>query len=119
MPTLSLGNGEPPLVILLARPARDRTPAAMVWQLLTYDRHTRVPVAEIARRWEPASPAAGLRSGQDIAVPDRIVHWLRAALDGEATITGPAHDYAGHDSWHVHFESASHADRADGAGVRG
>lgn len=99
--TGTAGAGREPVVVLLARPARDRTPTSVVWQLLTYDRHTRLPVGEIARRWEPAGPAAGLRPGQNITVPDRIAHWLRVVLDGCATIAGPAHELAGPGSWHV------------------
>lgn len=118
-PTELAGQDREPVLVLLARPARDRTPTAVVWQLLTYDRHTRLPIAEIARRWEPAGLAAGLRPGQDITVPDRIVHWLQAVLDGCATITGPSPDYAGPASWHIQPAAAVAAVRANGAGVQG
>lgn len=91
-----------PAVVLLARPARDRAPTATVWRLLTYDRHTRTPLADIARRWHPATTDPDYGDGSNGAIPEPVTRWVTAVLGLGAAITGPADDLAGPISWHVH-----------------
>lgn len=90
-----------PALILLARPARRRAPTAVVWQLVTYDRHTRAAVADIAQRWQPAGTGPDFGDGQDGTVPQPGHQWLTRVLGADSTVTGPAHDLAGPASWHI------------------
>lgn len=101
-----------PAVILLARPARRRAPTAVVWHLLTYDRRTRTPVAEIARRWRPAGYGPDHEDGRNGAIPEPVTRWITAVLGPGATATAPAEDLAGPVSWHV--STASTASTAGG-----
>lgn len=90
-----------PRVVLLARPARRRAPTAVIWQLVTYDRRTRVAVADIAQRWQPAGTGPDFGDGQDGTVPEPVHQWLASVLGPGTTVTGPASDYAGPASWHI------------------
>lgn len=82
-------------VILLARPARRRRPAATVWRLLAYDAVERVPVADIAERWEPASAASGA------AITEAVRSWVVDVLGTTAEVGPAAPDLAGPDAWRV------------------
>ena len=84
-----------PVIVLLARPARDRLPTATRWRLIEYDSTTRLPVGDVAARWEPAGSCP----------PARVNHWVS---DWASTVLGhpvradePATDLAGPGSWHV------------------
>ena len=85
------------VVVLTARQVRRRAPSAVVWRLLTYDPATRTPVADIARRWQPAGiPPAGT------TIPMPVTAWIATVLGPGTTLGAPADDFAGPDSWHVH-----------------
>lgn len=107
-----------PAVILLARPARRRSPTAVVWQLLTYDRQTRTALSDIARHWQPAGTGPDFDGGRNGTVPEPVTRWVSSVLGPDATVTGPAPDYAGPTSWHVRSGAAG-ADDDAGTGVRG
>ena len=98
-----------PVMILLARPARERAPSAVVWQLVIYDPNTRTPIADIATRWEPAGPIHDPSTGP---VPGPILRWICSLLGAGATVAGPAHDLAGPDSWHITATFTASADTA-------
>lgn len=100
-------------VVLLARRARRRDPSATVWRLVSYDPATRTPVADVARRWQPAGspvrPAAGTA-----AVPAAVAAWVTAVLGPAAAVGVPADDYAGPDTWHItHTDHRDNTDDTD------
>lgn len=93
----------PAAVVLTARPARSRTPSATRWQLVEYDPATRLPVGDVADRWEPAGPPTV--AGRPVSA--WVLAWVADTLGHPVTVGGPADALAGPSSWYVHGPPAT------------
>lgn len=91
------------VLVLIARRARRRGPSATVWTVLAYDPHARVPVVDLAQRWQPAGAGSGTAAAADppAAVPEPVAQWVTEVLGRDTGIGGPADDLAGPGSWHL------------------
>ena len=89
------------VLVLLGRQARRRDPCATVWTVVSYDPETRVPVADIAQRWQPAGVP-----GPTGAVPEPVARWVSTVLGPDVAISVPADDLAGPCSWYLHSTAA-------------
>jgi hypothetical protein len=115
------------LLVLLARRARRRDPSATVWTVVAYDPDTRVPIADIARQWQPAGavPDAGATAGDTAgargavgAVPQPVARWVSTVLGQDVTISAPADDL-GHSAWYLHTADEHVPSRRGGHGGPG
>ena len=95
------------MLVLLARPARDRQPAATHWRLIEYDAVTGLPVADVASQWEPAGSAP---TG---TITAWVRGWAADVLGHPVRIEDPATSLAGPGSWHVHPRDCGYDDRRD------
>lgn len=83
------------MIVLLARPARDRLPCTTCWRLIEYDSTTRLPVGDIAARWDPAG------SSPPAWITPWVADWVSAVLGHPVRVDEPATDLAGPGAWHV------------------
>lgn len=84
------------MIVLVGRPVRDRVPAATEWRVIEYDPATRLPIADVGGRWEPADFA-----GRPCQLTRRVLDWAADLLGSAVSVGERAEELAGRHSWHL------------------